>query len=127
MATLNDKARTLFDGTNFVTIATINPGGEPQASVVWAEVDGDDVLVSTAKGRRKHTNLLRDPRVNLSVYDLNNPYDYAEIRGTATIVDDPEGELIQRLSQKYTGEPFEDAPGNERVIVRVTPDKVHTR
>ncbi|MEV4254154.1 PPOX class F420-dependent oxidoreductase [Spirillospora sp. NPDC049652] len=124
---LNDKARELFDGTNFVTVATLNPDGGPQASPVWAKVDGDEIVFSTVKGLRKHSNLLRDPRVNLTTYDMADPYSYAEVRGTATIEDDPEAELIEELSQKYTGGPWRPQGPEERVIVRVTPSYVHTR
>ncbi|MEV5571070.1 PPOX class F420-dependent oxidoreductase [Spirillospora sp. NPDC052269] len=122
---LNDKARALFDGKNFVTVATINPDGAPQASPVWAKVDGEAIVFSTTKGRRKHSNLVRDPRINLTTYDLANPYDYAEVRGTVTIEDDPEAALIEELSQKYTGNPWTARGPEERVIVRVTPSSVH--
>ncbi|MFC4913348.1 PPOX class F420-dependent oxidoreductase [Actinomadura gamaensis] len=121
---LNDKARELFDGTNFVTAVTLNPDGSPQASPVWARVDGDQIVFSTTKGRRKYANLVRDPRVNLSTYDLANPYDYAEVRGTAAIEDDPDGALIQELAHKYTGGPWKESGPVERVIVRVTPSYV---
>ncbi|MGI9005613.1 MAG: PPOX class F420-dependent oxidoreductase [Streptosporangiaceae bacterium] len=118
------KARQLFDGPNHVTIATVDPGGRPQASLVWAKTDGADVLFSTIKGRRKHANLTRDPRVSALVYDPADPYTYAEVRGTATITDDPAAELIGELALKYTGQPFGERPGEERVIVRIRPDKV---
>ncbi|RFU42550.1 PPOX class F420-dependent oxidoreductase [Actinomadura logoneensis] len=124
---LNDKARELFDGKNFVTVATLNADGAPQASPVWAKVDGDTIVFSTVKGRRKHSNLVRDPRVNLTTYDLSNPYEYVEVRGTATIEDDPDAALIEELSQKYTGGPWRAQGPEERVIVRVTPSYVHTR
>jgi PPOX class probable F420-dependent enzyme len=124
---LDDKARTLFAPPNFVTVATLNPDGAPQASVVWAKADGDAVLFSTVKGRRKHANLLRDPRINLTVFDIADPYVYAEVRGTATITDDPDGALIDELSRAYTGNPWKEHGPAERVIVRVTADHLHTR
>ncbi|HEX6931555.1 MAG TPA: PPOX class F420-dependent oxidoreductase [Streptosporangiaceae bacterium] len=122
--TLPEIARELFDRPNHVTVATIEPGGRPQTSLVWARTDGDDVLFSTIKGRRKHANLTRDPRVSVLVYDVADPYTYAEVRGTATIIDDPEATLINELALKYTGQPFGYRPGEQRVIVRVVPDKV---
>jgi PPOX class probable F420-dependent enzyme len=124
---LDDKARTLFGPPNFVTVATLNPDGAPQASVVWAKADGDAILFSTVKGRRKHANLLRDPRVNLTVFDIADPYVYAEVRGTAAITDDPDGALIDELSRAYTGNPWKEHGPAERVIVRVTADHLHTR
>jgi PPOX class probable F420-dependent enzyme len=123
-ARLPGPARALFDGPNYVAVATIDPGGQPQTSLVWAKTDGDDVLFSTIKGRRKYANLARDPRLSVLVYDPADPYTYAEVRGTATITDDPDAELINELALKYTGQPFGERPGEERVIVRIRPDKV---
>jgi len=124
MTGLPERAQELIDGPNFATVVTIQPDGAPQASVVWIKRDGDDVLYSTVKHRRKFRNLLADPRTSLVIYEAANPYEYLEIRGTATITDDPDAELIEELSQKYTGEPFQDAPGNQRVIVRVSPSHI---
>jgi PPOX class probable F420-dependent enzyme len=124
MTSLPDRARELIDGPNFATVVTLQPDGAPQASVVWIKRDGDDVLYSTVKHRRKYKNLLADPRTSLVIYEAADPYEYLEIRGTATITDDPDGDLIEELSQKYTGETFQDAPGNQRVIIRVSPSHV---
>jgi PPOX class probable F420-dependent enzyme len=120
---LPERARALFGAPNHVTVATIDPGGQPQTSLVWATTDGDDVLFSTIKGRRKYENLARDPRISALVYDPADAYTYAEVRGTATITDDPAAELINELSLKYTGQPFGRRPGEQRVIVRITPEK----
>ncbi len=125
---LPDSARDLFDGVNFATVASLNSDGSPQASVVWVKTDGDDILFSTVKGRRKHRNIVRDPRVSIVVIDAANPYRYAEVRGTATLADDKTGKLIQELSHKYTGQDWVEAdPDSERVIVRITPNKTFSR
>jgi len=121
---LPDAARAMFAGVNFVTVATIDPDGRPQLSVVWAKLDGDDVLFSTIKGRRKYANLTRDGRASALVYPADDAYSYAEVRGRVTLTDDPSAHLINELSIKYTGEPFGDRPGEERVIVRIIPDNV---
>jgi len=121
---LPEGARALFDGPNHVAVATVDPDGTPQTSLVWARTDGDDVLFSTIKGRRKYANLTRDPRVSALVYAAADPYTYAEVRGTVTITEDPHAELINELALKYTGEPFGERPGEQRVIVRITPRNV---
>jgi PPOX class probable F420-dependent enzyme len=118
------RARALFDEPHHVTVSTIDPDGRPQSSLVWARTDGDDVLFSTIKGRRKHANLTRDPRLTALVFDPADPYTYAEVRGTAIITDDPAAELINELALKYTGEAFGERPGERRVIVRITPQRV---
>jgi PPOX class probable F420-dependent enzyme len=124
VAQLPDRARALFDAPNHAVVATIQPDGRPQSSVVWVRTDGDDVLFSTIKGRRKYANLTADPRLSVLVFDPADPYTYAEVRGRAAISDDPAAGLIDELSHKYTGQPFGARPGEQRVIVRVRPDHV---
>ncbi|WP_049572398.1 PPOX class F420-dependent oxidoreductase [Nonomuraea sp. SBT364] len=127
MTELSEAARKLLDAPNFATVSSVNPDGSPQSTVVWVRLDGDDVLFSTVKGRRKPRNYDRDPRTSLLVIDPDDPYRYVEVRGRVTMEDDPEGALIQELSHKYTGGPFQDKPGAERVIVRIKPEKVTLR
>lgn len=127
MATIPDEAKPWFDVPEFATIATVMPDGRPQLSVVWVERDGDELLVSTIKGRQKHVNIVRDPRVTLLVYPKDDPYSYLEVRGTASMVDEGGRELIDRLSRAYKGTyPYagDDGTDNVRVVVRITPEKV---
>ncbi|GAA0947482.1 PPOX class F420-dependent oxidoreductase [Nonomuraea longicatena] len=127
MAELSEPVRNLFDGVNYATVTSLNPDGGPQSSVVWVRTDGDDILFSTVKGRRKPVNFARDPRVSILVIDAGNPFRYAEVRGSVTMQDDPSGTLIEELSQKYNGRSWEEPPGNERLIVRISPEKVFMR
>lgn len=120
---LPDTARALLDRPEFATVATIEPDGRPHLSVVWVGRDGDDVLFSTVRGRRKTRNLERDPRTTLLVYPKDDPYTYLEIRGTATLEDDPTRALIDAMSHKYEGRAWTNPP-DERVVVRVRADKV---
>ncbi|MDK1472438.1 PPOX class F420-dependent oxidoreductase [Streptomyces sp. 549] len=128
-ATLSDNLKQLLDSKVFVMVATVQPDGSPQVSPVWVKRDGDDLLISTTEGRRKEQNLRRDPRVTVVVQPADSPYAYAEIRGTATLTTEGGQELIDELSQKYTGTryaEFNPASAQEapRVVVRVSPRKV---
>ncbi|MET8324671.1 PPOX class F420-dependent oxidoreductase [Streptomyces sp. NPDC005181] len=128
-AELSDELRSLLDTPVFVNVATIQPDGSPQLSPVWVKRDGDDVLFSTTRGRRKEQNLIRDPRVSVVVQPFAAPYTYAEIRGTAALTTEGGEELIDELSVKYTGKKyaeFNPASGDddERVVVRITPRKI---
>jgi hypothetical protein len=38
-------------------------------------------LVNSAKGRVKHSNVLKDPRVAISIIDKNNPYNMVSVTG----------------------------------------------
>jgi PPOX class probable F420-dependent enzyme len=121
---LPELARELADGLNFATVSTVQPDGGPQASVVWVKRDGDDVLFSTIRGRRKTLNLETDSRISLLITDAASPYRYAEIRGRAEITEDPTAALIQELSHKYDGQPFTEPAGRRRVIVRVLAEHI---
>jgi len=123
---LPEGARALLDDRAFATVATLEPDGRPQMSVVWVERDGDDVLFSTTKDRRKHANLSRDPRATLLCFPLADPYTYLEVRGVVGMSDDPHSELISRLSGRYLGRtPYDqDPPGTERVVCRLRPERV---
>jgi PPOX class probable F420-dependent enzyme len=121
---LNDETRRLLDGPNYAVLATLNPDGGPQTSVMWVGREGDQVLMSTVAGRRKHRNIEHDPRVSVSVIDHEDPENYVELRGRATVEDDPGRAFDTSLSWKYDGrDPDPDQPGAVRLIVRVTIDK----
>ena len=117
---LNDEIRRLLDGRHFAAMATINPDGGPQTSAMWVGRDGDDVLFSTVAGRRKHRNLLRDPRVSITVLDSDDPYNYVELRGTVTFTEDIGRRFDTALSHAYDGkDPDEDPPDAVRLVGRV--------
>jgi PPOX class probable F420-dependent enzyme len=121
---LSDEALRLLEGRNYAVLATVNPDGSPQTSVMWVGRDGDDLLFSTVEGRVKHRNMLRDPRVSVTVIDSADPENYAELRGRVSITPDIGRRLDTRLSWKYEGkDPAEDRPGAVRVVVRMVVER----
>jgi PPOX class probable F420-dependent enzyme len=129
-ATLDDKSRSLLENKNFANVATVREEGDPHSAPVWVDVDGDMVLLNSAKGRAWPTNLERDPRVTITVQNLENPYEYTSIRGEVTEqTTDGADAHIDSLAKKYLDRdeyPFR-RPGEERVIVRIRPLHVFHR
>jgi len=122
---LSDATLALLDGKNYAVLATINPDGSPQTSVLWVGRDGNDLLFSTVAGRVKHRNMERDPRVSATVLDSADPENYVELRGLVSMTPDVDRALDTRLSWKYDGrDPGEDRPGAVRVIVRMVVERV---
>ena len=114
----------LLDGRNYAVMATVNPDGSPQTSVIWVGRDGGDLLFSTVAGRAKHRNLQRDPRVSVTVIDSADPENYVELRGRASMTPDVGRRVDTELSWKYDGrDPGEDRPGAVRVVVRMIVEK----
>jgi PPOX class probable F420-dependent enzyme len=128
MVRLTDKVRTLFDGRNFAVLSTLDPDGKPHSTVVWTTLDGDDILFALPKTRRKTANLHRDPRAAVVVFDGANPYESVQVQGAGSIEDDPDGTLVEELSQKYTGGPYPGfaGPNPQWVIARIIAEKVTT-
>jgi PPOX class probable F420-dependent enzyme len=126
---LNQAVRRLLDDPNPAVLATINADGSPQTSVIWVGRDGDELVISSAAGRRKDVNIRRDPRVSLSVYDARDSERYAEIRGRATVTEDIGRTLAVRLAEEYegpgAGETFLKLPPEiVRVVIRIVPERV---
>jgi PPOX class probable F420-dependent enzyme len=125
---LPETARRLLDGKTYAVLATTNADRSPQSSVIWIKRDGDDVVFSSIRGRRKTRNIERDPRVSVCLFDAANPDRYVEVRGTVTMTEEGGRELIDELSHKYQGLPYTwDPPAAVRVVFRVTPTKVYER
>jgi PPOX class probable F420-dependent enzyme len=122
---LPTDVQRLFRAPNFATMGTLGPDGSPQTSVMWVKVEGDEILFSTLKSRQKAANLTRDPRVSILVQDPDRPYEYVEVRGTATLTEDAGRIVANDLSLAYVGEPFRtEPPDRVRLVVRVTASKV---
>ena len=84
-------------------------------------------MINTAEGRIKHKNVLRDPRVAISVVDQNNPLDMTAIKGTVEkILPDYDYQHANQLTKKYLGQdeyPFR-RPNEKRIIFKIKPEKV---
>ncbi len=100
---LPDNIKTALDEKVYVHVATVNPDGSPQVSVVWIDRRGDTVLFSTATGRIKPRNIAHEPRVALSFTPPDQPYTNIVMQGTVTKVATDGTWLIDQLANKYLG------------------------
>ncbi|MDQ3967133.1 MAG: PPOX class F420-dependent oxidoreductase [Thermoproteota archaeon] len=119
-----------FEEMNFAFLATLMKGGSPHVTPTWVDIDksNNTILINTAKGRIKHRNISRDPRVAVSVIDSSNPYHMVTVRGR--VIEQINGkeadEHIDKLAKKYLGKDKYPgrAPGEERVLLRIKPEIV---
>lgn len=131
---LNQAVRYILDGPHLSVLATVAPDGKPQTSVIFVKRDGDHILFSTIKGRRKTTNMSLDPRVNLLIHGL--PVDrpnyagdgpnYATISGSVQLTDDPQGTFHQEMYDLHMdGAAPPPEPGAQRVTARIVPQRIY--
>ena len=121
MATLTDTQAALFKGKNFGALATIRPDGTPHVTPVWVDYDGEHVVFNTVRGNSKEQQMTRNPRVTLTVWSAENPYEYVEVFGRAELSDEGGLEGINALAKKYMDEDVYPwlKPGDRRVNVRL--------
>ena len=124
MPGLSAEQARLFDEPNFATVATTNPDGSAQLSIVWIDWDGEHVVFNTAAGRVKPRNIERDPRVSVLVTDGKDGYRWVAVRGRAELTTEGADEHIDRMARKYSGEGWTARPGEERLLVRVRVEHV---
>ncbi len=122
---LEPTIRDLAQGKNFAALTVIPASGHPMTHVMWVHADDDHILINTQLGRAKATAMDNDPRVTIAIWDADNPYHYAEVRGrvVSTTVGDEAAKNIDSLSEKYTGGPYSIGPTDTRIIYRVEPER----
>jgi PPOX class probable F420-dependent enzyme len=123
---IEPEIRALASGPNFAALSTLMPNGQPQVTVMWVDCDHDYILLNTEVHRQKFKNIRRDPRVTVSIWDKDNFYRYAEVRGEVveTVTGIEARAHIDRLSEKYTGGPYNERMiQTERVILKVRPTR----
>ena len=87
-----------------VTLVTLMPDGQPQASVVWCMYDSQNILINMAAGTQKVRNLKRNPRATILAVDPKNEFHYVEVRGRVTrLTAEGAAEHMDDLSAHYTG------------------------
>ena len=120
-----DSHRDLLEG-QVLTLATVGEDGYPQLSEVWFLVEDGQVAMSLNTRRQKVKNLQTEPSCAAFLLDLQNPYRYLEIRGTAVVEPDDDRAFVARVGAKYNADLREhDAPGDRRVVVRIVPVRVN--
>jgi len=125
---IEGRAEEILRAKNFCHVSTIREDGSVQTVPVWVDVKDGAPVLNTARGRAWPRNLERDPRVTLAVQNLENPYEYVEIRGSvAEMSHDGADAHIDALATKYLGVDSypHRQPGEERLIVRVDPDSAN--
>jgi PPOX class probable F420-dependent enzyme len=129
MTMIPDGFKEILKKKAFVHLATRMSDGSPQVTPVWIDMEGDYLLVNSAKGRVKDKNMRADARVALSVTDPDDPYRALMIRGRVVkITEEGAEDHIDKMAKKYLGEdryPFKN-PEETRVLYYVEPVKIAT-
>jgi PPOX class probable F420-dependent enzyme len=116
----------LLQGRNLAFISTLSKDGSPHITPMWADMEGDVILINTFESSAKSKNIQKDPRIAISVVENNNPYNMVSIKGTV-IDQTTEGadEHLKKLAKRYLGigKYYYREPNRRRVILKIKPEK----
>lgn len=121
---LSPEIKALLDKPNFAHLATLMTDGSPHSVPVWLGREGDLLLICTGESSLKGKNTRRDPRVAISLIDLQDPYREAQLRGR--VIErrpDPDLKYMDPISHKYTGKPFPFRNPEARVALVIEIEK----
>ena len=122
---LPQPLKSLLEDKAFGHVVTVTATGRPRVTMVWMDVDGDEVIFNTAEGRKKVQDLRRDPRVSVSVQDLNNSQAYAVFHGKVRITTDGARAHIDKLTKRFLGiDQYPGPPEETRLIVRISVERI---
>lgn len=122
------RIREFFEGKNFAFLSSLMKDGSPHVTPTWVDIEDDDILINTALGRIKQTNISRDPRIALSIIDQDNQYEMVTVRGKVTeqITGDVAEKHIDKLARKYINQDKypRRSKNEQRVILKIKPEKI---
>ncbi len=133
MALTPAESEALLSEAHVAVLATIGRGGAPAQAPIWyLWIDGAAVML-TGRSSRKWRNILRDPRVSLTVDTKQPPYHVVTLEGRAEEIEGDYRALIKQAAIRYLGTEAGEryaaqstSGGPESVIFRVTADRTVT-
>jgi len=92
---------------------------------MWVHADDEHLLINTEIHRAKYKATKANPNVTVTIWDGDNAYRYAEVRGT--VVGEIRGQEardnIDELSRKYMGKDYGTQIQSERVVLQIAPTR----
>jgi PPOX class probable F420-dependent enzyme len=124
MLDIPESHRDLLEAS-VASLATIGPDGRPQLTEVWFLYEAGSIALSLNSSRQKTKNLIARPQCSLLILDLAVPQRYVELRGDAEVTVD-DGSFAAKVGEKYSVDlRAYDHPGDERVVVRIVPQRIN--
>jgi PPOX class probable F420-dependent enzyme len=94
---------------NLAVVATVRADGSPHTAATWYDWEDGRVLLNLDESRARLRHIRGDPRVSLTVLDSSSWYRQVTSLGRiVSISRDAALRDIDRLSIRYTGEPFSE-------------------
>ena len=130
MPTLTEaQASFLHDEPNIAVVAVLRANGTAHQTPVWVDYDGEHVLLNLTTARTKTAYLERDPRVSVLTLDRNDPFRWLRVEGTVveTATEGAYDHIVRQAGVYLGREEYPRRKGEQRLLVRVRPERVESR
>ena len=108
---------------NPAVVGTVSPSGTAHTAATWYDWEDGRILLNMDESRLRLRYLRGNPSVSLTVLGTSDWYAQVTLLGrVVSIEDDPELADIDRLSIRYSGQPFGNREA-KRVSAWMVPDR----
>jgi general stress protein 26 len=110
----------LFDEPALGHLAYTTDAGQIVSFPLWVDHDGSRILASSPVGSKKGQAVRKRPQVAVSIVSTKTPWHWLSISGRVVEVRPDEGlALIDRMSHKYLGQPYERRSTREVFVIEI--------
>lgn len=123
---LPDALETLLADAPMGHIASVKPDGSPHLVPVWVGYDGDYFLVSGRRNKQRHANVEHEPRVALSILDLDAPYTRSFlVEGvTEKLTEDGATAFLREMTIRHLPVDTHPIESSDRLLMRIRPTTI---
>src|SRR4051812_3342115 len=110
MVAIPPPLREFIETGPLAHLITLNPDGSPQVTAIWIALDGDDIVSGHMRLYQKLRNVVRDPRVVISLEAPRKPgvflQEYAVLHGHSVLQKGGAHPLLTKLGKLYVAPEF---------------------
>ena len=121
---LPEEVERFLEQPRVAVLATVRSDGTPASTACWYELQDGRVLITVFATARRLPNIRSTPHVAMTILG-EDPYQHVSISGPVSETwDDPAAEVMDRLSMRYTGEPWPEPEPCVSALVEI--ERWHT-
>jgi len=121
---LPSELERFLEKPRIAVLATVGRDEAPATTACWYDLEDGRVLITMYADAHRLPNLRRNPRVAMTIVG-DDPYQHVSLAGSVhEMWDDPDLKVMDRLSMRYLGEPWQVRKPCVSALVEI--DRWHT-
>jgi len=120
MAKIPEAFLDLFNEPALAHVSYANQKGQIVTFPMWADYDGEHILISSPVGSKKGRAFRDRPQISVSMVSTHNAWHWISASGRVVDIKPDENlEFIDRMAHKYTGKDYQRRAPREIFVVEV--------